>query len=40
MTYQDLFHARSNIKNGESGVCGIKWRNDARDSPNLTLERA
>ena len=38
--YQDFSHARSNIKNGESGVCVIKWRTDARDSPNLTLERA
>ena len=37
---QDLFHERFNIKTGESGVCGIEWRTDARDLPNLTLQRA
>ena len=39
-TNQDLFHARSSIRDGDSGICRIKWRTDARDSPNLTLKRA
>ena len=25
--YQNLFYARSSIKNGKSGVCLINWRN-------------
>ena len=37
---QDLCHARSIIKDGESGICRIKWRTDARDSPILIPERA
>ena len=37
---QDLFHAPSSIKNGDSSICLIKWRTDARGSPNPTLERA
>ena len=37
---QDLLHAHSVIMDGDSGICRIKWRTDARDSPNLTLERA
>ena len=38
--FKDLFHARSSISDGDSGICGIKWRTDSRDSPNFTLERA
>ena len=34
---QDLLHARSVITDGDSSICRIKWRTDARDSPNLTL---
>ena len=37
---QDLLHARSGITDDDSGICRIKWRTDARDSTNLTLERA
>ena len=37
---QDLLHARSGIRDGASGICRIKWRTHARDSPNLILERA
>ena len=37
---QDLLHARSSIKESDSGICLIKWKTDARDSPNLTLEQA
>ena len=37
---QGLFHARSSIRDDDSGICWIKWRTNARDSPNLTLERA
>ena len=37
---QDLLHARTGITVGDSGVCRIKWRTDATDSPNLTMERA
>ena len=37
---QDLLYARSGITDGDSGICRIKWRTDARDSRNLTLERA
>ena len=36
---QDLLHARSCFTDGDSGICRIKWTTDARDSPNLTLER-
>ena len=32
---QDLLHARSGIRDGASGICRIKWRTDARDSPNF-----
>ena len=35
---QDLLHAPSSIKYGDSSICWIKWRTDARHSPNLTLE--
>ena len=37
---QDLMHARSGITDGDSGICRIKLRTDAKESPNLTLERA
>ena len=40
MANQDLFLGRSSIRDGDSGTCRIKWRTDARDSPNLMLERA
>ena len=36
---QDLLHTRSGITDGDSGICRIKWRTDARDSTNLALER-
>ena len=36
---QDLLHARSGIVDGDCGICRIKWKTDAKDSPNLTLER-
>ena len=29
-TNQDLFHAHSSIRNGDYGICWIKWRTDAR----------
>ena len=32
--------ARSSIRDGDSGICRIKWRTDVRDSPNLTLDQA
>ena len=35
---QDLLHARSGSTDDDSGICRIKWRTDARDSPNLTKE--
>ena len=35
-----MLHARSGITDGDSGICRIKWKTDARDSPNLTVERA
>ena len=38
---QGWFHVcSSSIKDGESGIYSINWRTDARDSPNLILERA
>ena len=37
-TNQDLFHVRSSIRDGDYGICQIKWRTDARDLLNLTLE--
>ena len=35
-----MFYAHSRMKDGDGGNCGIKWRTDARDSPNLMLKRA
>ena len=37
---EDLFHARSSIRDGDSDICRIKWTTHATDSPSLTLERA
>ena len=33
-----MFHAHFSDKDGESDICQIKWRTDARYSPNLTPE--
>ena len=35
-----VLHTRSGITDGDSGIYRIKWRTDARDSANLTMERA
>ena len=37
---QGLLHACPGITDSDSGICQLKWRTDARNSPNLTLERA